>query len=287
MTSINDTMLDLQHPYSCERQVENDHASLVEIIMLKEGETLSRTVARFEIVFVSSGEIRILRDGWEDMVVGQKRFFLLPPGCILSGYAQQDSELIVCRYDTQISQHYLTDMLDIREIAAPVGFDIGIYPMVFKHVITRYLKELTDCVKNGLRYRPYLLAKYTELLFILRRNYSKRDLVQLFRPMLGKDMEFRGFVYNNVDRCNSVKEMADLYNKNERSFRYKFQQEMGISPGQFILDNKKMRVLHYLLHTTKPFKQISDELWFKDQSHFTNFCLLHFQKTPSQIRMLQ
>jgi AraC-like DNA-binding protein len=287
MAADQETATILRHPYSCERQVENDHASLVEIITLKEGETLSRTVARFEIVFVSSGEIRILRDGWEDMVVGQKRFFLLPPGCILSGYAQQDSELIVCRYDSEISQSYLTDMLDLRELSAPVGFGIDIYPMVFKHVITRYLKELTDCVKNGLRYRPYLLAKYTELLFILRRNYSKRDLVLLFRPMLGKDMGFRSFVYNNVDACNSVKDMADLYNKNERSFRYKFQQEMGIPPGQFILDNKKTRVLHQLLHTGKPLKQICDELWFKDQSHLTNFCLLYFQKTPSQIRMLQ
>jgi AraC-like DNA-binding protein len=178
-------------------------------------------------------------------------------------------------------------MLELRECTAPVGFDIDIYPMVFKHVITRYVEELTDCVKNGLRYRPYLLAKYTELLFILRRNYSKRDLVQLFRPMLGKDMWFRSFVYNHVDRCNSVKDMAERYNKNERSFRYKFQQEMGISPSLFIIDNKKTRVLHQLLHTGKPFKQVCEELWFKDQSHLTHFCLLHFRKTPSQIRKMR
>jgi AraC-like DNA-binding protein len=287
MATYQKTATVLVHPDSYERQVENDHASLVEIITLKEGETLSRTVARFEIVFVSQGVIRIHRDGWEDMVVDQKMFFLLPPGCILSGYAEQNSELIVCRYDRQTNRSYLADMLDLKEFNAPVGFGIDIYPMVFKHVITRYIDELTDCVKNGLRYRPYLLAKYTELMFILRKNYSKRDLVQLFRPMLGKDMEFRSFVYNNVDRCNSVKEMAERYNMNERSFRDKFRQEMGIPPGQFILDNKKTRVLHYLLHTTKPLNQICDELGFKDQSHFSNFCLLYFQKTPSKIRKLQ
>jgi AraC-like DNA-binding protein len=287
MATISDTLLDLQQSHSYERQEENDSASLVEIITLKKGETLNRTVARFEIVFVSSGMIRIHRDGWDDMVVRQKMFFLLPPGCVLSGYAEEDSELIVCRYDRQTNQSHLTDILDLRELTAPVGFDMDIYPVVFKHVITRYIKELTDCVKHGLRYRPYLLAKYTELLFILRRNYSKRDLVLLFRPMLGKDMEFRSFVYRNVDRCNSVKDMADLYNKNERSFRYKFQQEMGMSPGQFILDNKKTRVLHYLLHTTKPLKQICEELEFKDQSHLSHFCLIYFQKTPSKIRKLQ
>jgi AraC family transcriptional regulator len=102
--------------------------------------------------------------------------------------------------------------------------------------------------------------------------------------MLGKDMEFRSFVYNNVDACNSVREIAERYNMNERSFCNKFRQEMGIPPGQFILDNKKTRVLHQLLHTAKPLKQICEELGFKDKSHLTNFCLTYFQKTPSQIR---
>lgn len=267
------------------QQSANNETSMIEILNLKTNKKVNRKPDTFEIVFVLFGRLRLGRQRCEDISVPRKRLFLLSPGGYVSYTAEEECSIVICRLDSEVRYSSFIDILSMRQHTSPKEFDIHV--LACRLPVTKFAENLAACVESGLRYRAYLLAKYTELMFLLQEYYTKKELALLLRPMLGKDMEFRCFVYRNVGKCQSVKEMADMYCISEGAFRRKFLKEMGVTPLDFIIQNKQALILHELEYTNKSIKEIGGDLGFKDQSHLTHFCRKHMGETPSKIRKLR
>lgn len=268
---------------SCGLCTHNDKDSMLEILEPKKGDRpVCREVDTFEIVFVEKGTLKAARRGCPDMVVECGNMFLLPPGALVTYAAEEDCRVLICRLNNEVRYCRSMDLTELHRYSTPEGFDI--YSLALKGPLEYFAEGLSRCAEDGLRCRPYLASKYSELLFLIRGYYSDPELSLFFRPMLGKDMAFRAFVFRNLSRCNSVGEMAAKYSMCERAFRRKFAEEMGFPPHDYILENRKRMILHELKYTDKPIKQIYWECGFRNRSHFSSFCKKYLGAYPSEVR---
>ena len=266
----------------CEHYTGNDKNSMMETIDMPEGYTIERQVDKFEIVFVISGKVEISRKGCTSQVIGRKKAFFLAPEAPVSYSFLEATYLVICRLDEEVDycrRWYNIDLSTLSEKA-----EVDFFTLPFKRPMTAFIENMLASFKIGLACGPYLTAKFSEMFFLFRAYYTGRELAQFFRPMLGKNLEFRTFVYKNIYETQSIKELAKRACLSEVTFRKKFIQEFGKSPIKVIMDRKKALILRDIQRGSKPFKQICEEYEMPSQSYFTKFCLKKLGDTPSNLR---
>lgn len=266
----------------CRLSSDDNGSSMLEILDLSQGEKINRKAEKFEIVFVESGFLGLECKGYEDRIIPCAHLFLLPPGSVSTYTAPEGCCVIICRIDNEVDHCRYINIPDLHPQHPELEFDIA--ALAFKKPIKRFVQGLLVSTQEGLRCRPYLQAKYTELMIILQTYYDRQDLDALFRPMFCKNLEFRIFLFKHINECSSVKDLAERYHMSEGAFRRKFGREMGVSPRAFLINNRKTLVLHELKKESKSLKQIGEELGFKSQSELTRFCRKHLGDIPSNLR---
>ena len=150
--------------------------------------------------------------------------------------------------------------------------------------IIEYTDTLTACLADDLRCRTYLMAKQTELLYLIRWYYSKKELAALFRPMLGRDIQFRSMVFQFIKQGKNVNEMAEACHLSESGFRNKFKREFAQTPHQYIMTRKKAVILDAISNGTESFTRIALDNNMAGLNALDKFCREQFGQTPSEIR---
>jgi AraC-like DNA-binding protein len=81
--------------------------------------------------------------------------------------------------------------------------------------------------------------------------------------------------------------LEDLCRRTGCSFRqlnYRFKQELGITPHQYILQQKMSLARKLLAQTDLSVSEIADSLAFPDMYYFSNIFKMKVGKSPSQYR---
>ena len=283
MAGILHDLKDIQEHANCPHSSQNNDASMIEILNIPMGQGVDREVGRFEIILIISGEILLSKKGIPDRNIKPQHMFLLSPGDVVVYSAVLDSSIVICRLNNTINYCRFYNSDELKEYLSSYHWE-GLHIVPIKQPVRLFTRSLTTSVESGLRCKTYLQAKYTELMFLLRRYYLKAELVGIFRPLLGKDIELRTVVYQHVHECKSVKELAEKCYMSEVGFRKRFVTEMGISPKEFLLETKKHLIHNEIVNGDKPFKQICEEYGISTQQDFSRFCKARFGETPSNIR---
>lgn len=255
---------------------------LIENFILKPGELITQHLLKTEIVSLCRGQIRVSIQGCDDQLIAAKSLFLIPAGTIVACTAIENSHIIAFRIEDNAEMISYFDLDALKQSAN--DNENKLYTLNHLPSIRWFLNTLVLNVENGLKDDTYLHMKYRELFTLLRFYYEPKELAGFFRPMLGKDIAFRTFVYQNTSKVQSVKEFAGLYHMSEVGFRKKFHKEMGVSPREYLMIRKKKMIYDEITHGSKSLKEICRIFGFNNMNYLNTFSNRYYGVSPSELR---
>ncbi len=266
-----------QQPCYCHS--DNRLTTLVRTVDLLEGQIHRYKSEQFEALMLVSGSIALHAAG-EEMIVSEKHLFLVPPDYEISMQSLVPSQLIVCRLTEDVR---LCVRTEISGHLKPTGIDT-IHILPFRPPISKFAESLTMAMKNGLSCETYLNCKFTELMFLLRTSYPEPEQAKLFQFLLRERSDFQIKISKIEGEVKTAKEMAAKCYMTEVGFRKRFKHEMGIPPGEYLIERKKRLLAKDLRHGIKNNSDLCYEYGFNSASALTNFCRTHLGGTPSELR---
>jgi len=155
-----------------------------------------------------------------------------------------------------------------------------------------FLEQLAHALYAELRYGEMSDRLYVESLqavlagHLLRHHCSAKVAA---KPTLGglpqsKLRQVIDYVQSNLDHNISLTELANVASVSPYHFGKLFKQTVGMTPHQYVLKCRIERAKGLLLNSTLSLVDISQELGFCNQSHFTNVFRRYTQLTPRQYR---
>lgn len=255
---------------------------LIENIIFKSGESAILEIKNTEIVSLCKGKLILTVQGCAEQLISGKTMFLIPAGSIIQFHTLEDANILTFRVFDNVE---MISYFDVETLKKDMPQDEHkLYTLNHLPSIKWFLNTLLFNVENGLKNESYLHLKYTELFTLLQFYYNPKELAGFLRPMLGKDIAFRTFIYQNASKVHSVKEFADLYHMTEVGFRKKFHKEMGLSPRDFLMIRKKKMIYDEISYGNKSFKEICTIFGFSNMNYLNTFINRHFGISPTELR---
>lgn len=97
-------------------------------------------------------------------------------------------------------------------------------------------------------------------------------------------LQVRAFVRENLDQEITLRELAKFVGISESSFSRRFKSSMGITPYQYVIQERLDAAKHFLLHKDMSLAHIASATGFSSQSHFTTVFKKATKLTPLQYR---
>lgn len=92
------------------------------------------------------------------------------------------------------------------------------------------------------------------------------------------------YIYTHLDRELSLAEVAEIINISPTYFASLFKQAMGVSPHQYVIQQRVERAKMMLLKTDLAIADIALQVGFSSQSHLTQQFKRLTGMTPKQVR---
>ncbi len=231
------------------------------------------------ILFVLSGKVSVSGVDFEQNMILSEEMLFLSPGIQCEVLALDCSALIIYEINANVLMRmgqFLTSFIEENHIDNQSKVILPI-----KYSLMRFLEFFRMSDLN----KPELNSWCHDGLFLLLKNsYSKKDLADLFFSVLGKNMNFKEFVYANYNSVRNLQEFAGLAKCSLSAFCREFKENFGESAYQWILKRKSKYVLQDIISTTIPFQELADKYKFSSQAHFTKFCKQWYNMTPKDLR---
>ena len=272
--------LNEQHP--CHAYSNNRFDSLVGVIDLYAEQVLPYKSEQCEVLLLISGSIMLHMAEDDEIVISEKQLFLLPPGYEISIQGLDASQLIVCKLTEDVKLYVRNETPEQFKPTGPI--DRAIYILPFRPPIAKFAESLTMSMKNGLCCETYLGCKLIELMFLLRTYYPEQEQAKLFQLLMHERSDFQIKISKIEGEVKTAKEMAAKCHMTEVGFRKRFKQEMGIPPGEYLIERKKRLLAKDLRLGIKNNNDLCYEYGFNSASGLTNFCRMHLGGTPSELR---
>ena len=129
-----------------------------------------------------------------------------------------------------------------------------------------------------------LSEKMQELFILLRAYYNREELATFFYPLIGKNRDFKDFVYEHYLKVDSLNEFAALANTSVDTFKRRFKETFGEPAHKWITGRKAEHVYRDIALGILSFADIAEKYRFSSVSYLTTFCKQHLGKTPQQLR---
>ncbi len=237
------------------------------------------------LVFVLEGGIALL-DGMQqpEYTVERRHFFLKPMGRVRDMRIIKDNtKVLACHFNANAInciRHFLDRLVPYRGNSNMTG--VGILPIhsLLEEQLTSGLKMFKD------RYycNHFYEIKLEELFIYLNELYSKRELCQVFYPLLGGDPDFKNFVLMNFRKTDKVNQLSSMIGMTPVTFNRRFVDAFGVSAATWLRDRRKESIIRDIKLTRISFTKLSSKYGFSSPAYFTAFCRRNWEKTPKELR---
>jgi AraC family transcriptional regulator len=146
---------------------------------------------------------------------------------------------------------------------------------------------LAEMRSDGMMGRLYIESLTQSLTIHLLRHYSEvAQIITLENRSLTHTQlqQAINYIHTHLDRDLSLAELAGIINISPTYFASLFKQAMGISPHQYVIQQRVEKAKLMLSRTDLAIADIALQVGFSSQSHLTQ----HFKRltgmTPKQIR---
>jgi AraC-like DNA-binding protein len=253
----------------------------IEIKNYVKNEVIDRLAKQSSIIFVAAGGVEISLGFTENRSIYKNQIFLVPSG-----------ERIFVRFledPTSLVFFYLIGNLPVYEYFKVIkNFlpkeDNAIVPLEVNKSILFFMKALLVAWNDDIVEEDYLEKKVAELLFLIKAYYPENLMVKFFRPILNNDLLFKTQILQNRNKFLTVNQLISIFNASPSAFRLRFKRVFGITPSEWLIEERVKWIEHELKTTHKPLKQISEESAFLSISHFNKFVTKHLKSTPAKMR---
>ena len=211
------------------------------------------------LIFILSGEVEITKDENEKARVHANEFVFIP-----------------------ISSHYVGKVILPGRYINLTFFHNNI-SLCDKHMLSSYLKE-ESYLQAGVSCKHLHEIKERELFIIFRTTYTKREMIRLFHPIMGKEFDFKIAVLQHKDQVYSKKELAQLLGMSNSDLQRKFIQEFGEPVSVWLQKQKNQKILSRLSYDSISIKEIAHEFGFLSASSFNKYCKCNFGYNPTELK---
>jgi AraC-like DNA-binding protein len=233
------------------------------------------------LFFMLDGEALISCNEFANCPIRAGEFILIPIASDMICKALSNCRFLLFTFEQFF---HLSDREYVHEICnITSGITYEFKPAAVRPPLDKFLSHIILYFDQGMN-KPLLHEiKHVELAVILRSFYAKNEVASIFHPIAGKAINFRIEVMRNYRKVAHVDDLAALFGMEKRTFGRQFKDEFGMSPYQWIL-NQKAKHVHFSLTESKlPLDSIRKAHGFKFPGHFTRFCREQFQTTPTKL----
>lgn len=235
------------------------------------------------LIFILSGEVEITKDENEKARVHANEFVFIPISSHYVGKVILPGRYInLTFFHNNISlcdKHMLSSYLK-EESDVPLYFEA----LPIKEPLNLFLGLLETYLQAGVSCKHLHEIKERELFIIFRTTYTKREMIRLFHPIMGKEFDFKIAVLQHKDQVYSKKELAQLLGMSNSDLQRKFIQEFGEPVSVWLQKQKNQKILSRLSYDSISIKEIAHEFGFLSASSFNKYCKCNFGYNPTELK---
>ncbi|MDR1091240.1 MAG: AraC family transcriptional regulator [Prevotella sp.] len=270
----------LEEHTSC-RKYKSDFQTGFKYSTIKAGATLEKMdTSCNHLLFLKEGLIHINCDEYVGQSIKKHECILIPKGARMSCRAIQDSGLLVMTFDVLQNVCDKAMLHSYHAQHADVAYHFA--PTTIRYPLTSFVDLLISYLKGGIDCEHLHEIKEKEFFLVLRRCYSKEEIINLLHPIIGVS-RFKGFVLQNYMNVDSVTELAELSGMRRTIFDIRFREVFGMSARQWMLRQIAKHIRYKAMDPEVTIRDIMDEFKFNSATHFCRFCKQQFNCTPKEL----
>jgi AraC-like DNA-binding protein len=236
------------------------------------------------IAYVMRGSLEVSFGTVDKYPLSSGNMMLFPPGTALScRVSQGPAAVILLKIKNRI---VLCDKFVFGNISQN-----GTTPTLLPHThldshptIASFMEQLAADVTGQMRCFKFMEIKILELFYYLKAFYRPDELARFVQPLQSPNAQFMYFIWNNYRSVHNVNQFARMANCSLSAFKVKFKNATGMSPSQWLSEQKARNVFHEISRGEKSLKEISQEYHFSSVSHLGTFCRKNFGQSPGNIK---
>lgn len=162
------------------------------------------------------------------------------------------------------------------------------YQIIDSHIYNKIFKSLIDhLLREG--YNPesdFINAKLLELFYYLQRDsQNNRNCLDQFDNNRYRFIpQVLEYIHQNYQKQITLADMASLAGYSPNYFHNVFRRVMGITPQEYLMEQRLQQAKWLLVHTENSLSQIAYECGFSSQSHLCSRFKRYVFCTPGEYR---
>lgn len=246
-------------------------------------ETVEQSPVRYNhLLFVLKGVCTVSCNDYTKRTIRSGEAILIPRGATFCGRSLTPIRIVDMVFVVPLCG---CDKLLLQELGALCGtvrYDFR--PLAIRRPLTAFLEQLIFCMNAGLNCAHFHEVKHREAFLLLKQFYDRKELAELFFPIVAKSLNFKEFIYESViNNIYSLTDLVDRSHMGRKTFYRKFKSEFGESPHSWLLKHLRQRIIREIAQPDITVKWLVDKFGFTSPSAFTRFCRTNFQCTPTEL----
>lgn len=233
------------------------------------------------ILFFLKGHFKISCNQYTDHLFSEHEMILLPKSSAIKIYGEQGNQLIFMLFDVPEESHDKYEIQQLAEIKQTSSYNFEAIPV--RYPLTSFIELVAYCLQGEMRLNTSLhILKHREFFLLLKFFYSRDEIITLFHPIIGKNIDFRDFIMQNYLKVNNVENLIALSNMGRSSFYSKFKETFGVTAKQWMQKQIGERIIGKAAEPGMRVKQLMETCSFESHAHIYRYFKQHFGCTPKE-----
>lgn len=234
------------------------------------------------LVFLLEGSVEFSYNDFLNRQFIEGDIFFIPQAAEMHGTAITDAKMLVLTFNNRAES--LCDrcrLSQLRKYIPEIDYDFR--PLRITDTLSTYVCLMEKYIEKDIKCRFLHELKQKELFVVLGAEFSARELVELFYPVSGGNIDFKTRIIENYHNGLDINELAEKFGMSYSPFLRRFKKEFGETAQYWMLKQKAKHIKASLSVPTVTISDIVKEFDFTDTSHFVRFCRKHYQCTPTEL----
>jgi len=261
--------------------LDNDIA--FKIFIFKRGRiSINKRNKNSQIVFLLEGNIEVSCNDYHNVIINKDEIFFISQASEISFKALSDGKFMMLTFDIHkvdiFDKYALQTYADVSD-----EIESKFRSLPIREPINSFLSSMEYYIQNNIYCSNIHEIKQRELFLLMRKVYSKSEMINLLYPIIGRSLVFRSIIMENYLKVQTVDELAKIVGMSTSHFARSFRIEFGESVYQWLQKQKAKHIKYKLLFSTCSISDIILEFKFSTPSHFTRFCKKYYGCPPSTL----